>query len=847
MNSSSDFGFMLRPRLDQLFAQASRNQMVYVIADIGYGKTCAVRHYVEQQQGAIVRWIQLSESDNMGSRFWENLTRVVAMDNPDLAIKLREFGFPETLSRFKQFVEVLRGAEHCSREIFVVLDDFHLAHSKEILTFAERCAYLQLPGIYVIYISRREPEINMVPLLAKDKISVITEEDLRFTDAEVTELFRQRKVPLSPQDISRVVGATKGWALALNMLSMILQRTPNQFERALLAMRKNIFKLFESEAWEDIPNHVQKAIAKLSLLSDLPAMPLQEITADTDFWENIPSLVSFIWFDSFSDDLKVHPFYLEFLQSKQHILSHEEKQDSYRQAAQWCSENGFYMDAMHYFAKSQQFERMVQTLLSYPFRLPSDASEYCLNILENLNLENGKQDDHSALFLKNYFIPLLLAGAGRYEEARDRALAVIREWEHIDSPLAIVFLYTSYSSLSYIDMYLCTAAHSYQSPAYLKKSVEYAKRSSIPPAKMTGAFINADIRSFACLVGEGADLSQFEQFLEAARQTELLIAETPYNIYAGYAELCACEYAFFKNQPDLARSHAHRAIFQAREKKQYSIVALAEKYLLRIAMQEGNVTLVKELLKQLRSHLDNPDFWNRQLYYDLYTGTFYVHTKLLELVPTWFIMDEKETMTEIRIPARELYVSVLHHIASEQYQQALTMLSNSWPREPQERFLFGELRLSLLTAVARIHTGDTEGAMADFVKAYGLSFQGVFELCFIELGKELHPLVALAQKQGNSGIPEEWLRGIERKASIYAKKAAVVAKALHVSEPISLSKREQEVLIDLYHGLSREEIAENRYLSVNTVKKILQSVYLKLGAQNNVDAIRIALENKLVE
>jgi DNA-binding NarL/FixJ family response regulator len=63
---------------------------------------------------------------------------------------------------------------------------------------------------------------------------------------------------------------------------------------------------------------------------------------------------------------------------------------------------------------------------------------------------------------------------------------------------------------------------------------------------------------------------------------------------------------------------------------------------------------------------------------------------------------------------------------------------------------------------------------------------------------------------------------------------------------ILLSDREKKVLNDLYQGLSREDIAENQYLSINTVKKVLQSLYLKLDAKNNVEAIRIAIEKNLL-
>jgi len=850
-NSNLAANYMQRPRLNKVLDQATRCQLVYVIAGTGYGKTQAVHHYIELQQDSIAWWMQITDSDNISSRFWERLVHIISNDNPELAAKMRELGFPETLARFKQLIEIASGIKYRSKKMFVLFDDFHLIHSKEIIIFTERLARMQLPGVCVIILSRKEPEINIVSLLSRGKVSVITEDELRFTTTEAAEFFIQRELSLPAQDLSQLMDTTKGWALAINMLSSILRRTSNNLKHALDTMMKNVFKLLEVEMWNDLPQNVQKTLAKLSLLSDLPIAPLQEFSGETEFLQSISELSSFIWFNSFTNDLRIHPLYLEFLQSKHNILSDEEKEEIYNKAARWCSENNFYMDAVQYYAKLKQFESMVKLFLSYPFKLPWDASAYLLNILENLSPGDEEQANPHALFLKNYFIPLLLVGAGRYEEAQDRALAVIREWESVDTPLSTVFLYTSYSNLAYIDMYTCTITHEYNSPEYLRKSVEYSKQSTIPPTETTGAFINAEVRSFACLVGEGADLPKFEEALEASRKTALYTAETPFEIYAGYDELVACEIAFFKNQPDMARKHANNALLKAREKKQYSICIMAGKYLLRTAMQEGNASLAKEVLKQMRSYLDIPDFWSRQLYYDLYIGLFYAQIGLPEMVPIWLVMDDREAATEIHMPSRELIASVWYCIASKKYHQALTVLCNSYPRAPHERILFGELRILLLTAVARIRTGDTAGAIADFAKAYEMSFQGVFEMFFIELGKELHPLVAAALNQDGFVIPEKWLKLMYRKASIYSKKTAVVANAIknemNIKEAVALSNREREVLGDLYHGLSREEIATNRYLSINTVKKTLQSIYIKLDAQNNVDAIRIAREKNLIE
>jgi len=850
-NSPLTTDYLPRPRLDKIFDQATRGKLVYVIAGAGYGKTQAVRHYIEQQPDAVVRWVQLSESDNVGSCYWESLAYTIASDNPDLATRLRELGFPETSSRFKQFTEILKRMEYRAQKTFFVFDDFHLIHSKEALGFVERCARLDIPGACMIIISRTEPGINTVSSFSRGEASRVTEDELRFTVDEIAEFFTQNAVPFRVEDLSKFADVTKGWALAVKLLSLVLKRDPTQPGHAIDIMKQNTFKLFETEAWVNLPASVQKMIVEISLVSDLPLALLQEVLHDRPLLQDAPNLTSFVWFDSLTGDYRMHPLYLEFVQSKQDILSSAEKQSIYRQAAQWCLEHDFYMDAVNYFAKSRQFDRIIEVLFSYPFKLPTDACEYFLDILEQLDFNDEERSDPSVLFLENFFVPIFLIGAGRCEEARKRSLDAIQTWEHADSPLSSAFLGIAYSNLAYIDFYTCPVTHQYNAPDYLKKSIDYFKKSPIPPTSGSGSFAVADIRSFACLVGESATLVELDQFMEATKRTARYLEETFHDMYYGYDDLVACEIAFFKNQPDVARVAAHRAAEKAREKRQYSIEAMAEQYLLRIALQEGDYPLVKELLNQLREHLKNPDFWNRQLVHDLYVGFFYAQIELPEMIPAWFIVDEKETASEVRLPARELIVSVKYYIASKKYSQALTLLGKSTPRDPYERFLFGELALSLLSAVAKIKMGDTAGALTDFKKAYHLSFEGVFERPFVDLGRNLRPLVAAELKEPNRGIPIEWLKMIDRKASAYAKKVDVITdsvkRAENIEDTVQLSDRELDVLNDLYQGLSREEIAANRHLSVNTIKKALQSIYIKLDASNMADAIRIAMGKKLIE
>jgi len=68
-NSPLTAHYLPRPRVNAIFDRATRGKLVYVIAGAGYGKTQAAYHYIKSQPDAVVRWLQLTESDNVGSRY----------------------------------------------------------------------------------------------------------------------------------------------------------------------------------------------------------------------------------------------------------------------------------------------------------------------------------------------------------------------------------------------------------------------------------------------------------------------------------------------------------------------------------------------------------------------------------------------------------------------------------------------------------------------------------------------------------------------------------------------------------------------------------------------------------
>ena len=61
-----------------------------------------------------------------------------------------------------------------------------------------------------------------------------------------------------------------------------------------------------------------------------------------------------------------------------------------------------------------------------------------------------------------------------------------------------------------------------------------------------------------------------------------------------------------------------------------------------------------------------------------------------------------------------------------------------------------------------------------------------------------------------------------------------------------LTEREREVLVEIAHGLSNQEIADKLFISLPTVKTHVAHILAKINARDRVQAVVFAYDNGLV-
>jgi DNA-binding NarL/FixJ family response regulator len=86
----------------------------------------------------------------------------------------------------------------------------------------------------------------------------------------------------------------------------------------------------------------------------------------------------------------------------------------------------------------------------------------------------------------------------------------------------------------------------------------------------------------------------------------------------------------------------------------------------------------------------------------------------------------------------------------------------------------------------------------------------------------------------------------ENGGAMSANVARLVIKSFRLNLNTPLSKRETEILLQIAEGKSRNRIADDLYIDVETVKTHIKSIYYKLDVHSKADAIKAARDGRFI-
>jgi LuxR family maltose regulon positive regulatory protein len=837
-DDSRAFFHFKRVRLNTLFKKAVKYPLVLVCAGAGYGKTSAVHDFVEEYQATTV-WVQLSERDNIGARFWENYIHTMAWVNQPLAKAVKELGFPDSKERLKQYHALLNKYLEQKRRIIIV-DDFHCIDDPAVIRFIENnILNKQPPGTSFFLISRSIPRINTAGLISKGRMFSISEDDLRFTDGELAQYFRDLGLHPPSDNLREIMQDTKGWAFAINLIARSYQKAPGYDGYLRKAMKTDIFRLMEAEIWDRISKGLQDFLICLSLIEHLSVEFVTLLAGkNKGLIAEMEKQNAYVHRDSYVNAYLIHPLFLEFLTAKQKTLSEKQKRATYTIAGDWCGRNGFNIDALSYFEKIRDYKSIVSVLSELPVQqIPSDIAKFAACICDRFPPEAFDTVDSLALIhIRTYMCQ------GLWEKAV--TLAEYYEARFLKLPENDIFkkrtLGGIYYCLTVTRALMALTTDCYDFDRYLEKCISCIDN----PANLPKMAIQTP-GPWIIVVGSSRKGAP-EEYIAALTRTATCLSRGFSGSLSGEDELARGELKFYQGDMRAAEALVACSLEIAREKRQFEIEHRALFYTLRIAVLQGNYSRAEQALKGIKTQLGENEYANRFINYDIALCWYYCVLGLPDKVPDWL----KDNFSPYG------YACFIENFAN-QMKARICYLTRNYPpllsfirqMKKRESYLFGRVEMLAMEACVHYKMKDKNQAFAVFKEAYKTASPNEILLPFIELGKDMRTLTRVALKEGVN-IPKPWLEEINRKSALYAKRQSYVnaeyRRANGIEGGISLTPRELETINDLCHGLSRAEIAANHNISINTVKMVIGNIYSKLGAKNLADLVRIATERKII-
>lgn len=866
-------GLLDRPRLIRTIRDGIEGRLTLISAPAGFGKTCLVCQWIKQAK-ARVAWYSLDENDNDPSLFFRYLLTTLASRAASLKAPFKPLlhgqGMPESRDVMGRIIHHLEGV---STRMVLVLDDYHEIQSEAVHDAVGFLLQNMPRGMHVIIASRHGVPFPVARLRAKGEMTEIRASDLRFTDEEAERFFREvMRVDLEATQVDRLCERTEGWIIGLRMAGLSLQDGGAGDDRSPgpAGTERFVLDYLTEEVLRRQPEEVQAFLVRTSILRRLNPDLCREVAGT----KNASALMDHLQRkDLFLVPLdrkgRWHRYHHLFAESLQRCLEHSEPgaaEDLHRRAALWYAKNGYPEEAFQHAFDSRDLEfaadlledHLLQYLIEYEFaavrrwveRVPEEIvrERYLLMLCRAWVIFFQEENESVEALLKDLEESAAAEKSNRYGKDK-RAKA-----DDLLAALRIGMLF--FKDLSDDTIPLAQEALASMSPG---RSVERGfvrlvlalanlEKGDVRPALESGRSALRDLgptrNPYFTVYGrvvqvEGA-LQQgrlrsaeriLEEAFESARREGL-----PMKAYVVEFNDRLARISFRRNELDRAWELSEQGIEYARPASDKG--PLLQALCMQALIQElrGRRNRATGLMEEALSLASGTGSRLRMGQARIASLRLALLQDDRHALSAW--AEERDLRIDepfSRLFEAECLILAGLHIALGRYEEAARLLTGLRPRSEGRQRFDSLVRIDIAHAAALKGLGDREEALSVLSKAVEFARPEGYVRPFVDHAPHLYDLLKALVSLGEGPV-----RGYVKmllKACSVPTPGSPTRGRVQVDDVEFLTPREAEILRMIAAGMTNKEIAENTFVSINTIKTHVRHIFGKLGAADRNEAI----------
>jgi LuxR family maltose regulon positive regulatory protein len=883
---------------------------VIISAPPGYGKTILAADWAQRHTDQVAwLTLDEHDNDLLTfNRYLKSLIETHFPQNTSAATDLPPEGNVREFFQ-TQLVQIINDTASCATDFTLVLDDYQQIHNPRIHEGQSFLLDHAPENLHLILISRVDPPFSLARLRAAHRILEIRHSDLAFTLAESTEFLNQsRSLQLSDQDIQRYYTQSEGWIAGLQLASLS-KLSPVDIHPAAekdLPDSNPALDYLVEEVIMHQPAYIQDFLLRTSILDNLYG-PLCDHLLQRD--ENRPASQELLHnlyhsnmfltvLDTGEHWFRYHALFSEALR---HLLMDKypaEITHLHLLASEWCDQNGMRDEALSYCQRAGDDSRLVQLLEKYS--IEAISSSHSLDIFSYIHRSGDRLIATSPILSLVYAWGLILSldidGSILW---LDRARTLLSQPESQQRYLPIEN--ELWGILAAAESILAAARgdndraieHSRQALRLLPEENSYAHSFALLNQGITLS-INGKLSQAIDILHETIAISQrsgnwFVLMLARSNLAEILIncgklsqAETLFNQSLHFLASTTGKFAdvedYIRRELGdiyLARNQlaeAGRCLLESTSKKPTWILAITDLDThLRLAHLyhslgdhtrcSQEIDLARHISVGSQTNLDD-------LVVDLYEVKFALQRGQVAPAQKWVRKmglnqaggqdPLKPYPLSIRLGARLVMARLLLVQGSQtnrpdDIQECVDSLRQILAELQEIGMLEEQMETHILLALSFHQLARVDEMRQSIRAAIELAEPEEFRQVFLDEGSRMagvlnHFLTAIRQSRDAASLSA---RAYATDLLIRLTGKSAGTPTLDGSNhgaicPDLLTRREQEILKLLSAGCSNNELALQLNISLNTVKRHLNSIFTKLGVSTRTQAVRMAEQYRLL-
>jgi LuxR family maltose regulon positive regulatory protein len=340
-----------RPRITKLIAEGTRwRPLTVVTGPPGAGKTMALALWAAADAGRVA-WVSLDDYDNQPGVFWAYVT--AALRRSGAAVPRTPSTAPRGRAADHAFLLRLASALAAhDPPVTLVIDDLHVLTEPEVRGELDFMLRNVGPALRVVISARADPLLPLHRYRLAGELTEIRARDLEFSAAEAALLMAQHGCKLSAGSLECLTRRTEGWAAGLRLaaISMDSHPDPDQFVQELITEDSALTGYLVEEVLSTQPPEVREVLLSTSILEQVSAEAASELTGDERAGAILSAAAHANAFVQPAGDgwYRYQTLFAEVLRLK---LRHEYPgriTGLHRRAARWYERNGSLTDAVRH-------------------------------------------------------------------------------------------------------------------------------------------------------------------------------------------------------------------------------------------------------------------------------------------------------------------------------------------------------------------------------------------------------------------------------------------------------------------------------------------------------------------